>query len=369
MSTPVQGLAIATPATPGTPVDAIAANQGGGYIVNPLDAARSRTRRCAGALRQPGWASDPDRQHHHAGAATRPELRCHPRRNDAGQRRQSRRQPLLHRSAVGLMGIVSKLDPRAPRPKPLATPPGPSQGPYIGVGSSAGPQAPPNPWVQHGDYISYRRGTVVGEPPGGVNGNMGDGTLNARGLYVDGVPVTFGDFVDEAGDTMTGPLVLYGDPQAALEATPKQYVDGLVGSLVAGVHMMGVFDASNATIEWNSDTGLTGNTLPDPATVTDGGYLICGVAGTTPPTGSPADPLYAAGDWLIANGVDVWFHIHVSVVVTASSVVVSPLVAGADDVQEALTVLDGDITAIEADSRSVDGDIAASKRDAHRRPR
>ena len=38
MATPQQGLAVTTGAA-GQPVDAIAANQGGGYIVNPLDAA------------------------------------------------------------------------------------------------------------------------------------------------------------------------------------------------------------------------------------------------------------------------------------------------------------------------------------------
>jgi tetrahydromethanopterin S-methyltransferase subunit D len=34
-------------------------------------------------------------------------------------------------------------------------------------------------------------------------------------------------FVEQAGDTMTGPLVLYGNPQAPLEAASKQYVDYL----------------------------------------------------------------------------------------------------------------------------------------------
>lgn len=86
--------------------------------------------------------------------------------------------------------VVSLRDPRAPRrkpePEPVATPPGISQGPYIGVGSSAGPQSPPSPWVQHGGYISYKRGAVVGAPTGG---NMGDGALNATMLYIDGVPV------------------------------------------------------------------------------------------------------------------------------------------------------------------------------------
>jgi hypothetical protein len=39
MSTPTQGLAVQTPTSPGVPVNAIASNQIGGYIVNPLLAA------------------------------------------------------------------------------------------------------------------------------------------------------------------------------------------------------------------------------------------------------------------------------------------------------------------------------------------
>jgi hypothetical protein len=39
MATPQQGLAVQTPASPGVPIDAIASNQSGGYIVNPLLAA------------------------------------------------------------------------------------------------------------------------------------------------------------------------------------------------------------------------------------------------------------------------------------------------------------------------------------------
>lgn len=36
MSSPVSGIATQTPSSPGVPVNAIAANQSGGYIVNPL---------------------------------------------------------------------------------------------------------------------------------------------------------------------------------------------------------------------------------------------------------------------------------------------------------------------------------------------
>lgn len=38
MTIPLAGLASQTPATPGLPVNAIASNQSGGYIVNPLSA-------------------------------------------------------------------------------------------------------------------------------------------------------------------------------------------------------------------------------------------------------------------------------------------------------------------------------------------
>jgi hypothetical protein len=38
MATPVQGLAVQTGPTPGTPVTAIDVNQAGGYVVNPVSA-------------------------------------------------------------------------------------------------------------------------------------------------------------------------------------------------------------------------------------------------------------------------------------------------------------------------------------------
>jgi len=43
----------------------------------------------------------------------------------------------------------------------------------------------------------------------------------------------FFDKVDRAGDTMTGPLTLPGNPTNPLEATPKQYVDGIAGAFVS----------------------------------------------------------------------------------------------------------------------------------------
>lgn len=64
-------------------------------------------------------------------------------------------------------------------PLPVATPP-------LGLGIG-GPQPPPTPWVRENGYISYPHGVVVGAPPGG---DMGNGTINARGLFIDGTEFT-----------------------------------------------------------------------------------------------------------------------------------------------------------------------------------
>lgn len=59
------------------------------------------------------------------------------------------------------------------------------------------------------------------------------------------------EFVLKVGDTMTGPLVLPGDPTTALQAAPKQYVDAK--SLPAGgtPGQALVINASNVPI-WGS---------------------------------------------------------------------------------------------------------------------
>lgn len=69
----------------------------------------------------------------------------------------------------------------------------------------------------------------------------GDGVaLNAvggTGITVDGSGINFdetygdGRYVNLAGDTLTGPLILSGDPTQALEATTKQYTDAAVANL------------------------------------------------------------------------------------------------------------------------------------------
>jgi microcystin-dependent protein len=55
--------------------------------------------------------------------------------------------------------------------------------------NTPGPGAMPSPWVQDGPQINYDEGgaTLPKNVPGG---NKGDGTLNAKALYVNGIPVT-----------------------------------------------------------------------------------------------------------------------------------------------------------------------------------
>lgn len=64
-------------------------------------------------------------------------------------------------------------------------------------------------------------------------------------------------FVQKAGDTMTGPLVLPGDPTASLQAAPKQYVDSVASTLNTAL-------ASRARIQTGSyvGTGTYGSSNP-----------------------------------------------------------------------------------------------------------
>jgi hypothetical protein len=59
-------------------------------------------------------------------------------------------------------------------------------------------------------------------------------------------------FVHKSGDTMTGPLVLPGDPTEDLQAATKQYVDG---ATVTTTLMEQAFLAASATWVWNHNLG------------------------------------------------------------------------------------------------------------------
>src|SRR5215469_194317 len=100
----------------------------------------------------------------------------------------------------------------------------------LGAGSG-GPLPPISPWQDWVGWIQYKGPVVVG--PGAPQAN---GTINAVDYFINGAPFDFTTVVARSGSTMTGPLVLPGNPTTALQATTKQYVDA--GLAVAG---QGVF--------------------------------------------------------------------------------------------------------------------------------
>jgi hypothetical protein len=164
-------------------------------------------------------------------------------------------------------------------------------------------------------------------------GSAGTGTTYSRGNHVHPTDTSL---VPLAGGAMTGYLLLNNDPLVALGAVTKQYVD--VHSGGSPQRFVGSFDASASTIAWSPGSGETGNALPPPVTANSGWYIICNNPGTNPPSGAPAGT-YTAGDWLISDGT-AWSHLLLgSAGVLASAVAVIPAVAGASDVQTALTTL------------------------------
>lgn len=59
--------------------------------------------------------------------------------------------------------------------------------------------------------------------------------------------MTPGNYVAKGGDTMTGPLVLSGDPTADLGAATKQYVDSAVSGLSGA--LLGSYNATNRSLK------------------------------------------------------------------------------------------------------------------------
>jgi hypothetical protein len=102
--------------------------------------------------------------------------------------------------------------------------------------------------------------------------------------------------------------------------------------------LWGTFNASTGVITWNTQSGQSGNSLPPPSTVNQASYLICSVAGSTPPFGAPAGS-YVANDWLLSDGTQ-WVHIGSAGAMYASQVVVNPAVENHTDVQGALQAVD-----------------------------
>ena len=114
----------------------------------------------------------------------------------------------------------------------------------------------------------------------------------------------------------------------------------LITGGLSGSVFWGVFNATTGAITWNPSSGQTGNALPSPAPSNMGHYLIASLGGSLPPIGAPAGTYYP-GDWLISDGASAWYHLVTGTTgtINASSVVVTPPVAGHTDVQSALAAV------------------------------
>ncbi len=78
------------------------------------------------------------------------------------------------------------------------------------------------------------------------------------------------DSVKNSGDTMTGPLLLRGEPSAVLEAVTKGYVDALLADAAFGDLTQEQIDAISSAAAAQIAAGylpLTGGTLTGPLTV------------------------------------------------------------------------------------------------------
>jgi hypothetical protein len=97
----------------------------------------------------------------------------------------------------------------------------------LGAGAG-GPLTAPSPWIQYQGWVQYPAAVVIGSPTGGQKGL---GTLNLQALYLNGVIVNLAQYVLLVGGTMTGFLTLSADPTSSLHAVTKQYVDNQVNTI------------------------------------------------------------------------------------------------------------------------------------------
>ena len=102
------------------------------------------------------------------------------------------------------------------------------------------------------DYVPLSGGTMTG--PLVLPGDPTASLQAAPKQYVDALRQLL---VQKAGDTMTGPLVLPGNPTANLQAAPKQYIDSVASTLNTAL-------ASRARIQTGSyvGTGTYGSSNP-----------------------------------------------------------------------------------------------------------
>src|SRR5215467_3952452 len=184
------------------------------------------------------------------------------------------------------------------------------------------------PWEWPGD------GT--GKPGGGIPEAPADGLIYGR----DGQTTSWVPVLPLSGGTMLGSLVLAGSPVPGgnpNQAATMAYVDS---KITGALQFIGTMDASTNTVTFTTSSGLPPGPLPPAFQVPDR-YVIVTVAGTLDAPPEVAGKTVQVGDWIVSDG-STWDIIAIGgggSEIFASNVIVSPPVAGEDNVQTALTQL------------------------------
>lgn len=169
---------------------------------------------------------------------------------------------------------------------------------------------------------------------------------------------------DTSAVSPRGLMYQLGLPASGLTTTATEIVPAInelqtaLLALTGVLVMCGSYDVAGDVVASGNPIVPSG-VLPPASAANNAAYLIIVTSGTG--TGNaPAVPM-TAGSWLVSDGT-AWVYIDIAQgVITADSVVVNPVVAGAANVQDALEALEAQIAAITVitDGVSIDGDGTA----------
>jgi len=110
--------------------------------------------------------------------------------------------------------------------------------------------------------------------------------------------------VNRAGDTMTGPLILYGDPYAQNEATTLKWVLQQLHSTVNTLIYIGEYDgATDRILSSGQPQFIVGQPLPPASAATSQYYFTVKTGHASPGIGNQPAEGVTAGTFLISNGV------------------------------------------------------------------
>ena len=114
--------------------------------------------------------------------------------------------------------------------------------------------------------------------------------------------------VNRDGDTMTGPLILHGDPQSQREATTLEWVLKQLHSTINTLIYVGEYDGANDVIlSSNQAQFVIGTALPPPLPQNSQFYFTVKTTHPPPGVGNQPPEGVTAGTMLLSNGV-VWIN-------------------------------------------------------------